>query len=86
MRAAAAFLVSEETMAKRVMVCVFAIFATLPQVTLKELGVGLAAAVLIDATVVGGVLLPATMQLLGESNWYTVPRLNTGITRRSAIE
>ena len=36
----------------------------------KELGVGLAVAVLIDATIIRGVLLPATMKLLGDWNWY----------------
>jgi uncharacterized membrane protein YdfJ with MMPL/SSD domain len=61
------------TAAATVMVFVFAIFGTLSQVSLKELGVGLAAAVLIDATIVRGVLLPATMKLLGEANWY-LPR------------
>ena len=42
----------------------------LPLVDLKEMGIGLAAAVLIDATIVRAVLLPATMKLLGEKNWY----------------
>jgi uncharacterized membrane protein YdfJ with MMPL/SSD domain len=55
------------------MVAVFATFATLSQVSMKQLGVGLAVAVLLDATVVRGVLLPATMALLGERNWY-LPR------------
>jgi uncharacterized membrane protein YdfJ with MMPL/SSD domain len=36
----------------------------------KQFGVGLAAAILIDATIVRGVLLPAKMKLLGERNWY----------------
>jgi putative drug exporter of the RND superfamily len=40
---------------------------------MKEMGVGLAAAVLIDATIVRAVLLPAVMKLLGERNWY-LPR------------
>ena len=52
------------------MVCVFALFGTLSSLELKQAGVGLAAAVLIDATLIRGVLLPATMQLLGEWNWY----------------
>ena len=42
----------------------------LPLIDLKEMGIGLAAAVLIDATIVRGVLLPASMKLLGEWNWY----------------
>jgi putative drug exporter of the RND superfamily len=52
---------------------VFAIFATLSFLEFKELGVGLATAILIDATIIRGVLLPATMKLLGERNWY-LPR------------
>jgi uncharacterized membrane protein YdfJ with MMPL/SSD domain len=58
------------TSAAIVMVGVFAIFGTLPLIFLKQFGVGLAAAVLIDATIVRAVLLPATMKLLGEWNWY----------------
>jgi uncharacterized membrane protein YdfJ with MMPL/SSD domain len=58
------------TSAAVVMVGVFSIFATLPILDMKEFGVGLAAAVLIDATIVRGVLLPASMQLLGDWNWY----------------
>jgi RND superfamily putative drug exporter len=53
-----------------VMVGAFAIFATLPFLDFKEMGIGLAAAVLLDATIVRGVLLPATMKLLGDWNWY----------------
>ena len=53
-----------------VMVGVFSLFGTASALDLKEAGVGLAVAVLLDATVVRGVLLPATMQLLGERNWY----------------
>jgi RND superfamily putative drug exporter len=56
-----------------VMVGAFGIFATLPFLDFKEMGIGLAAAVLIDATIVRAVLLPATMKLLGEWNWY-LPR------------
>ncbi len=58
------------TSAAVVMVAVFSIFATLSIIDMKEMGVGLAFAVLIDATVVRGVLLPATMKLLGDWNWY----------------
>jgi uncharacterized membrane protein YdfJ with MMPL/SSD domain len=58
------------TSAAAVMVAVFAIFATLSFLDFKEMGVGLAAAILIDATIIRGVLLPATMKLLGERNWY----------------
>jgi RND superfamily putative drug exporter len=58
------------TSAAVVMVSVFAIFATLSLLIFKQLGIGLAVAVLIDATLVRGVLLPATMKLLGDWNWY----------------
>jgi RND superfamily putative drug exporter len=61
------------TAAALVMVCVFALFGTLSSLDLKQAGVGLAAAVLIDATVIRSVLLPAAMALLGERNWY-LPR------------
>jgi RND superfamily putative drug exporter len=52
-----------------VMVSVFSIFATLSTVSFKMLGVGLSLAVLIDATIVRGVLLPAIMALLGPATW-----------------
>jgi putative drug exporter of the RND superfamily len=58
------------TSAAAVMVAVFAIFATLQAMILKQFGVGLAAAVLIDATIIRAILLPASMKLLGEWNWY----------------
>jgi uncharacterized membrane protein YdfJ with MMPL/SSD domain len=61
------------TSAAIVMVAVFSIFATLSMLMFKQFGIGLAAAILIDATIVRGVLLPATMKLLGERNWY-LPR------------
>ena len=58
------------TSAALVMVCVFSVFATLSLLIFKQFGVGLAAAILIDATIVRAVLLPATMKLLGDWNWY----------------
>jgi RND superfamily putative drug exporter len=58
------------TSAATVMVGTFMVFALLPLIDMKEMGLGLAAAVLIDATIVRAVLLPATMKLLGERNWY----------------
>jgi uncharacterized membrane protein YdfJ with MMPL/SSD domain len=61
------------TSAAVVMVAVFSTFATLSVVSMKQLGVGLAVAILLDATIVRGVLLPAVMGLLGERNWY-LPR------------
>jgi uncharacterized membrane protein YdfJ with MMPL/SSD domain len=61
------------TSAAIVMVFVFSIFGTMSLIMMKQFGVGLATAVLIDATIVRAVLLPATMKLLGEWNWY-LPR------------
>ncbi|MGZ8740007.1 MAG: MMPL family transporter [Gaiellaceae bacterium] len=58
------------TSAAIVMVCVFAVFGTLSWPFFKQFGVGLSAAILIDATIVRAVLLPATMKLLGDWNWY----------------
>ncbi len=52
------------------MVAVFSIFATLSLIELKMIGVGLASAVLIDATIVRGILVPAALALLGERSWY----------------
>ena len=75
------------TAAAAVMVAVFAIFASLPTLDIKQLGVGLAIAVLIDATIIRGVLLPATMKMLGEWNWYLprwlgwLPRVNLEAAR-----
>ena len=72
------------TSAAVVMVFVFSIFATLSMLFFKQFGVGLAVAILIDATIVRAVLLPATMKLLGEWNWYLprwlewLPRLEPG--------
>jgi putative drug exporter of the RND superfamily len=65
------------TSAAVVMVAVFAIFATLSAPEFKQMGVGLAAAVLLDATLVRAVLLPAAMTLLGRWNWWT-----PGVLRR----
>ena len=61
------------TSAAIVMVAVFGIFATLSYLDFKMMGVGLATAILVDATLVRAVLLPATMKLLGDWNWY-MPR------------
>jgi RND superfamily putative drug exporter len=63
------------TSAAIVMVAVFSIFATLSALDFKQMGVGLAVAILIDATIVRAVLLPATMKLLGRWNWYLPKRL-----------
>ena len=80
------------TSAALVMVGVFSIFMTLSLVDLKEFGVGLAAAVLIDATIIRGVLLPASMKLLGDWNWYLpkplqwLPRFQVEPSPRMAVE
>jgi uncharacterized membrane protein YdfJ with MMPL/SSD domain len=73
------------TAAAMVMVGVFGIFATLQFVDMKQFGVGLATAVLIDATLVRGVLLPATMKLLGDWNWY-LPKWLEWIPKGPALE
>jgi putative drug exporter of the RND superfamily len=62
------------TSAAAIMVAVFSIFATLGEFEFKVFGVAMAAAVLIDATVVRGVLLPAGLALLGDRAW-ALPRL-----------
>jgi len=72
------------TAAAIVMVFVFLTFATLSMVSLKEMGVGLAVAVLLDATLVRAVLLPATMKLLGPRNWY-LPRWLRWLPQISAM-
>jgi RND superfamily putative drug exporter len=72
------------TSAAIVMVAVFAVFITLSMLMFKQFGVGLAVAILLDATIVRGVLLPASMKLLGDWNWYLpswlewLPRLDLG--------
>jgi RND superfamily putative drug exporter len=58
------------TSAAAIMVAVFVGFALDPDVTVKTLGLGMAVAVLIDATVVRMVLVPATMALMGRFNWW----------------
>jgi RND superfamily putative drug exporter len=67
---------------------VFGVFATLSMLDFKQMGVGLAVAVLIDATLVRGVLLPATMKLLGDWNWYLPKALRwlPRVGRRPAAE
>ena len=62
------------TSAALIMVAVFSIFATLPLIDLKILGIGTAAAVLIDATIVRGILVPAALALLGDRAWSRRPR------------
>jgi RND superfamily putative drug exporter len=61
------------TSAAAIMVAVFAVFATLSMTTFKQLGVGLAVAILLDATVVRGVLLPSVLAVLDDRTWW-LPR------------
>jgi RND superfamily putative drug exporter len=70
------------TSAAAVMIGVFGIFATLSLLEFKQLGIGLAAAILIDATIVRIVLLPTAMALLGEWNWW-LPRALTRVRPRA---
>jgi uncharacterized membrane protein YdfJ with MMPL/SSD domain len=68
------------TSAALVMVGVFSLFGSLSALDVKQAGIGLAAAVLIDATIVRAVLLPSSMHLLGEWNWY-LPRWLHGLPK-----
>jgi RND superfamily putative drug exporter len=80
------------TSAAVVMVCVFALFATMPLSSMKQVGVGLSVAVLLDATIVRAVLLPAVMSLLGEANWYLprwlrwLPRIEHGASAPAPVQ
>jgi RND superfamily putative drug exporter len=80
------------TSAAIVMVGVFSIFGALSMIIFKQFGVGLAVAVLIDATIVRAVLLPAAMKLLGEANWYLprwlewLPRFEHGSAPAEPVE
>ncbi len=66
------------TAAAAIMISVFLAFVLSDQVFLKMMGVGLATAILVDATIVRMVLVPATMELLGDANWW----LPAGIAKR----
>jgi uncharacterized membrane protein YdfJ with MMPL/SSD domain len=68
------------TSAASIMVVVFAVFVGLKFVFIQQLGLGLAVAVFIDATLIRSVLLPATMTLLGDWNWW-MPRFLDWIPR-----
>lgn len=72
------------TSAAAVMIAAFGIFATLSTIDMKQLGVGLAAAILIDATIVRGVLLPATLRLLGTRAWGRTTDAVPGAVQTSA--
>ena len=73
------------TSAAIVMVAVFSTFATLSVISMKQMGVGLAVAILLDATLVRGLLLPAVMSLLGEHNWY-LPRWLDRLIPQQGVE
>jgi RND superfamily putative drug exporter len=80
------------TSAAIIMIAVFSIFGTLSMQDFKQLGVGLAVAVFLDATIVRAVLLPSVMTLLGERNWYLprwlnwLPELSHGAETEAAPE
>jgi RND superfamily putative drug exporter len=74
------------TSAAIVMVAVFSTFATLSVVSMQQLGVGLAVAIFLDATIVRGLLVPAVMTLLGERNWYLPHWLDRLMGRRKPAE
>ena len=58
------------TAAAAIMAFVFGVFIFDPNVFIKQIGLGLATAVIVDATIVRMVLVPATMELLGDANWW----------------
>jgi RND superfamily putative drug exporter len=73
------------TAAAAIMVVVFLSFVLTPERVIKEFGVGLATAVLVDATVVRLILVPATMELLGDANWW-LPRWLDRLLPRLSVE
>ena len=70
------------TSAASIMVMVFAVFVTLHYAVIRQMGLGLAVAVFVDAAFIRSILLPASMELLGDWNWYLpkflgwLPRFN----------
>ena len=73
------------TSAALIMIAVFASFLLDPQPTVKMFGLGLAAAVFIDATVVRLVLVPSVMEILGRANWW-LPKWLDRILPRVALD
>ena len=73
------------TAAALIMVCVFAAFVLAPDRQLKLFGLGMAVAVFVDATVVRMLLVPATMELLGDRNWW-IPRWLDRVLPRIDVE
>lgn len=74
------------TSAAAVMIGVFSIFATLSTIDMKQMGVGLATAILIDATLIRAVILPSLMAVLGEANWWTPKFLRPSVEPLPAPE
>jgi RND superfamily putative drug exporter len=72
------------TSAAAVMIGVFAVFATLSTLDMKQLGVGLAVAILIDATIIRAVVLPSIMTLLGDANWWAPKWLRPKAAKHAA--
>ncbi|WBQ07086.1 MMPL family transporter [Kribbella sp. CA-293567] len=72
------------TSAAAVMIGVFAVFATLSTLDMKQLGVGLAVAILIDATIIRAVVLPSIMTLLGDANWWAPKWLRSKPAKHAA--
>ncbi len=64
------------TSAAAIMVVVFSVFVTLQLIIIRQLGLGLAVAVFVDATIIRSILLPASMKLLGDWNWWLPKFLN----------
>jgi RND superfamily putative drug exporter len=69
------------TAAAAIMVCVFLSFAFGDNRTIKEFGIGLSAAIFVDATLIRLVLVPSLMQLMGEANWWFPPFLDRRLPR-----
>ena len=74
------------TAAAAIMVLVFAAFALTPDVILKLIGIGLATAILVDATIVRMVLVPALMQLLGAQSWWTPKWIDRILPQENLLE
>jgi putative drug exporter of the RND superfamily len=69
------------TAAAAIMVAVFLAFVTVPEPFLKLLGIGMATAILVDATIIRMVLVPALMQLVGRANWWIPAWLDRALPR-----
>ncbi|GAA0560124.1 MMPL family transporter [Paractinoplanes ferrugineus] len=74
------------TSAALIMVCVFASFVLSSTPVVKMIGLGLAVAIAVDATVIRGLLVPATMALLGRANWWSPRRRSAAAPRSPELE